>query len=84
MLHTAVSKGNSSSFGNTLHYISPSTPNNYRSSMVPQLEEPMMLLGSEKFRGVDIRVRVKGGGQVSQMYGTYTVHVCLLYLYFSL
>ena len=27
-----------------------------------------MLLGAEKFMGVDIRVRVKGGGHVSQVY----------------
>lgn len=35
-----------------------------------QLEEPLLLLGREKFMGVDIRVRVKGGGHVSQVYGT--------------
>ena len=34
-----------------------------------QLEEPMLLLGKERFEGVDIRVRVKGGGHVSQVYG---------------
>lgn len=33
-----------------------------------QLEEPLLLLGAEKFMGVDIRVRVKGGGHVSQVY----------------
>jgi len=27
------------------------------------------LLGKERFAGVDIRVRVKGGGRVSQIYG---------------
>ncbi len=27
------------------------------------------MLGREKFMGVDIRVRVKGGGHVSQTYG---------------
>ena len=30
--------------------------------------EPVLLLGKEKFAKVDIRVRVKGGGHVSQMY----------------
>lgn len=30
--------------------------------------EPIMLLGSEKFQDVDIRVRVKGGGTTSQIY----------------
>lgn len=28
-----------------------------------------MLLGKERFAGVDIRVRVKGGGRVAQVYG---------------
>lgn len=28
----------------------------------------MLLLGKEKFANVDIRVRVKGGGQTSQIY----------------
>lgn len=37
-----------------------------------QLEEPLLLLGREKFMGVDIRVRVKGGGHVSQIYGECT------------
>jgi len=29
----------------------------------------LLLLGKERFAGVDIRVRVKGGGRVSQIYG---------------
>ena len=33
-----------------------------------KLEEPVLLLGKERFAGVDIRVRVKGGGHVSQIY----------------
>ena len=33
-----------------------------------KLLEPMLLLGKDKFAGVDIRVRVKGGGHVSQVY----------------
>lgn len=33
-----------------------------------KLLEPVLLLGQRKFAGVDIRVRVKGGGQVSQVY----------------
>lgn len=33
-----------------------------------KLMEPVLLLGQEKFSGVDIRVRTKGGGQVSQVY----------------
>ena len=34
-----------------------------------QLQEPVLLLGKERFAGVDIRVRVKGGGHVAQIYG---------------
>ncbi|KAJ3119959.1 40S ribosomal protein S16 [Nowakowskiella sp. JEL0407] len=30
--------------------------------------EPILIVGKERFAGVDIRVRVKGGGQVSQIY----------------
>merc|ERR1712179_613972 len=33
-----------------------------------KLEEPRLLLGKEKFAGVDIRVRVRGGGHVAQIY----------------
>merc|ERR1712150_348010 len=33
-----------------------------------KLQEPVLLLGKEKFAGVDIRVRVKGGGHVAQVY----------------
>jgi len=31
-----------------------------------------LLLGKEKFEGVDIRVRVKGGGHVARIYGKTT------------
>ncbi len=31
--------------------------------------EPILILGKERFANVDIRVRVKGGGQTSQIYG---------------
>merc|ERR1719399_1030260 len=30
--------------------------------------EPVLLLGNDKFRELDIRVRVKGGGNTSQVY----------------
>uniref|UniRef100_A0A915J5U0 Small ribosomal subunit protein uS9 n=1 Tax=Romanomermis culicivorax TaxID=13658 RepID=A0A915J5U0_ROMCU len=33
-----------------------------------KLLEPILLLGKERFRGVDIRVRVNGGGNVAQVY----------------
>lgn len=32
--------------------------------------EPVLVLGKERFANVDIRVRVRGGGQTSQIYGT--------------
>jgi small subunit ribosomal protein S16e len=30
--------------------------------------EPILLLGFDRFKDVDVRVRVKGGGQTSQIY----------------
>jgi len=33
-----------------------------------KVQEPILLLGKERFEGVDIRVRVKGGGVVSRIY----------------
>ena len=34
--------------------------------------EPILLLGRARFAGVDMRIRVKGGGHVSQVYGART------------
>ena len=34
-----------------------------------KVQEPVLLLGKQKFDNVDIRLRVKGGGHVSQIYG---------------
>ncbi|XP_031572794.1 40S ribosomal protein S16-like [Actinia tenebrosa] len=33
-----------------------------------KVQEPILLLGKERFEGVDIRVRVKGGGHTSRIY----------------
>lgn len=33
------------------------------------MAEPILLLGKQRFANVDIRIRVKGGGHVSQIYG---------------
>eukprot|EP01121_Diplochlamys_sp_Union-15-3_P007162 TRINITY_DN1799_c0_g1_i2.p1 TRINITY_DN1799_c0_g1~~TRINITY_DN1799_c0_g1_i2.p1 ORF type:complete len:147 (-),score=35.59 TRINITY_DN1799_c0_g1_i2:41-481(-) len=33
-----------------------------------KLFEPVLLLGNDKFKDIDIRIRVKGGGHVSQIY----------------
>ncbi|XP_036597438.1 40S ribosomal protein S16-like [Trichosurus vulpecula] len=33
-----------------------------------KLLEPVFLLGKERFAGVDIRVRAKGGGHIAQIY----------------
>ncbi len=33
-----------------------------------KLQEPILLLGKDRFSEVDIRIRVKGGGRVSQIY----------------
>ncbi len=34
----------------------------------PQVYEPLLILGLDKFADVDIRVRVSGGGHTSQIY----------------
>merc|ERR1712095_125751 len=33
-----------------------------------KLQEPILLLGKDRFAEVDIRIRVKGGGRISQIY----------------
>ncbi len=33
-----------------------------------KLQEPLLLLGKDRFADVDIRIRVKGGGHTSQVY----------------
>jgi small subunit ribosomal protein S16e len=33
-----------------------------------KVQEPILLLGSSRFEGIDIRVKVKGGGYVAQIY----------------
>lgn len=33
-----------------------------------QVYEPLLIVGLDKFAGVDIRIRVSGGGHVSQIY----------------
>lgn len=34
-----------------------------------KVQEPVLLLGQQRFQNVDIRLRVKGGGHISQVYG---------------
>ena len=33
-----------------------------------KLYEPLLIVGKEKYAGVDIRIRVKGGGHIAQVY----------------
>merc|ERR1712141_729548 len=33
-----------------------------------KLQEPLLILGKDKFSGVDVRIRVKGGGHIAQVY----------------
>ena len=33
-----------------------------------KIQEPVLLLGKERFAGIDIRIRVRGGGHVAQIY----------------
>ena len=42
--------------------------------------EPFLLVGKDKFQDLDIHVRVKGGGQVAQIYGMHTFISSLLLL----
>lgn len=35
-----------------------------------KLYEPILILGTDKFADVDIRIRVSGGGHTSQVYAT--------------
>ncbi|XP_065070903.1 small ribosomal subunit protein uS9 [Rhopilema esculentum] len=47
--------------GVPIHLVQPQT-------LSMKIMEPVLLLGKERFSSVDIRVRVKGGGHVSQLY----------------
>ncbi|KAF2349442.1 Ribosomal protein S9 [Trinorchestia longiramus] len=47
--------------GRPLEHIQPKT-------LQFKLQEPILLLGKSRFSGVDMKVRVKGGGQTSQIY----------------
>ncbi|XP_068573339.1 small ribosomal subunit protein uS9 isoform X1 [Cebidichthys violaceus] len=49
-----------------------------------KLLEPVLLLGKERFAGVDIRVRVKGGGHVAQIYGKHNFHYDFVASYLSI
>merc|ERR1712036_137460 len=33
-----------------------------------KVQEPVLIIGKERFAGIDIRVSVKGGGQIAQIY----------------
>jgi len=47
--------------GQPLHLVEPSI-------MRVKTMEPILLLGRDRFAGVDVRIRVKGGGQSAQVY----------------
>ena len=36
----------------------------------------MLLLGAERFANLDIRITVKGGGRVAQIYGEFSLGSC--------
>lgn len=36
--------------------------------MLPKILEPIALIGKDRFKNLDIRIRVKGGGRVAQIY----------------
>jgi small subunit ribosomal protein S16e len=47
--------------GSPLHLVTPDI-------LKTKVYEPIMLLGEERFKNVDIRIRVSGGGHTSQIY----------------
>merc|ERR1739838_1143225 len=47
--------------GRPLKHIQPAT-------LQYKLQEPILILGKDSLKGVDIRVRVRGGGNTSQIY----------------
>lgn len=48
--------------GRPLEYLQPET-------LRIKLQEPLLIVGKDKFAGMDIRIRVRGGGIVAQIYG---------------
>ena len=61
MAHTKRGKGLIRLNGTPIDLVQPDT-------LRMKAVEPILLLGKERFANVDIRIRVKGGGHVSQMY----------------
>ncbi|KCV72115.1 40S ribosomal protein S16 [Fonticula alba] len=59
--HTKAGNGLIKVNGVPLHLIQPE-------ALRLKVQEPILLLGKERFANVDIRVRVSGGGQTSQIY----------------
>merc|ERR1712141_467224 len=47
--------------GRPLDLVEPST-------LRMKVQEPVLIIGAERFAGIDIRVSVKGGGQIAQIY----------------
>ena len=63
VFHVMISLGHGSIRvnGRPLHLVEPQV-------LRFKLEEPIYLLGRDKFANVDIRIRVKGGGRIAQIY----------------
>lgn len=49
--------------GNPIELLEPET-------LRHKIFEPVLIVGADKFKEIDIRVRVRGGGNTSQVYGT--------------
>eukprot|EP01083_Nonionella_stella_P233996 823897_1 len=47
--------------GRPLHLVQPEV-------LRTKLQEPLLVAGKDRFAGVDIRIRVKGGGHIAQIY----------------
>lgn len=48
-----------------------------------KLQEPIMIVGADKFSKIDMRIKVKGGGCVAQIYGSSLFWCLKLALLFS-
>ena len=46
--------------------------------------EPVLLLGADRFANLDIRITVKGGGRVAQIYGLFFTIYFILELFVKL
>ena len=61
MAHCKKGKGEIRVNGFPLHLVQPEL-------LRLKIQEPILLLGAQRFAGIDVRIRVRGGGHTSQVY----------------